>query len=205
MALGHQAISHHLSPCWPRSLPPYDITMPQYGNNNIFLQPSYQLQNLHNSVLHLLTEFSTDDPNLLRLLKDCLIYDVCLFCPQFYNMLMYVLVDPIIDDFVLIVEVEMQGCICPCTHLSPCVWVSRPLSGKIMTFRFKICVYTYWVSSKMISFWAMLILLRPRGLNICIYNYFKCLSFLSVWFDLSQGCYLPHGALFSLACLQWSI
>ena len=32
MAWCHQATSHYLSQCWPRSLPPYDFTRPQWVN-----------------------------------------------------------------------------------------------------------------------------------------------------------------------------
>ena len=37
MAWCHQATSHYLSQCWPRSLSPYDITRPQWLNS---LRPS---------------------------------------------------------------------------------------------------------------------------------------------------------------------
>ena len=34
MAWCRQAISHHLSQCWPRSLSPYGVTRPQWVNHN---------------------------------------------------------------------------------------------------------------------------------------------------------------------------
>ena len=34
MAWCHQATSHYLNQCWPRSLPPYDIARPQRVNNH---------------------------------------------------------------------------------------------------------------------------------------------------------------------------
>ena len=37
MAWCHQATSHYLSQCWPRSLMPYDVTRPQWVNCSISL------------------------------------------------------------------------------------------------------------------------------------------------------------------------
>ena len=42
MAWCRQATSHFLSQCWPRSLPPYDVTRPQWVNLSLFLD--YNLQ-----------------------------------------------------------------------------------------------------------------------------------------------------------------
>ena len=43
MAWCHQATSHYLSQCWPRSLSPYDVTRPQWGitkaNTDLSIQP----------------------------------------------------------------------------------------------------------------------------------------------------------------------
>ena len=63
MAWCHQATSHYLSQCWPRSLLPYDVTRPQWvkaqlwspltsGQNtnysqNIFYRTTFFLQNTH--------------------------------------------------------------------------------------------------------------------------------------------------------------
>ena len=40
MAWCHQATSHYLNQCWPRSLPPYGVTRPQYVNL-MFLVPFF--------------------------------------------------------------------------------------------------------------------------------------------------------------------
>ena len=40
MAWCHQATSHYLSQCWPRSLSPYDVTRPQWVNGDPKLWPS---------------------------------------------------------------------------------------------------------------------------------------------------------------------
>ena len=42
MAWYRQATSHFLSQCWPRSLPPYGVTRPQWVNLSLFLD--YNLQ-----------------------------------------------------------------------------------------------------------------------------------------------------------------
>ena len=34
MAWCHQATSHYLNQCWPRSLPPYNVTRPQWVNSS---------------------------------------------------------------------------------------------------------------------------------------------------------------------------
>ena len=36
MAWRHQATSHYLNQCWPRSLPPYGITRPQWVNTRLY-------------------------------------------------------------------------------------------------------------------------------------------------------------------------
>ena len=41
MAWCHQATSHYLSQCWPRSLLPFDVTRPHWVNNKIQMQASH--------------------------------------------------------------------------------------------------------------------------------------------------------------------
>ena len=49
MAWCRQATSHYLSQCWPRSLPPYGVTRPQFFH---ILKPTVQLVHSKSSVQH---------------------------------------------------------------------------------------------------------------------------------------------------------
>ena len=40
MAWCHQASSHHLNQCWPRSMSPYSVTRPQCVNKRVWILPS---------------------------------------------------------------------------------------------------------------------------------------------------------------------
>ena len=72
MAWCHQAPSHYLSQCWPRSVPPYDVTRPQWVNRVICFEEiqictcivchSWILKNLSCSKIIL-----ENDKNILKL------------------------------------------------------------------------------------------------------------------------------------------
>ena len=47
MAWCHQAISHYLSQCWPRSLLPYGVTRPQWVNVLIYIHQQHVSINFH--------------------------------------------------------------------------------------------------------------------------------------------------------------
>ena len=47
MAWCHQATSHYLSQCWPRSLPPYGITRPQWVDRHWPIRPIWPIPNWH--------------------------------------------------------------------------------------------------------------------------------------------------------------
>ena len=69
MAWCHQAASHYLSQCWPRSLSPYGVTRPQWFNNSPYVHWKYQgfwsIKHLHlgkysQNIRHNIDEFLTD-------------------------------------------------------------------------------------------------------------------------------------------------
>ena len=67
MARCHQAASHYLNQCWPRSKPPYGAVRPQWVNVKEWYRTKYITKFIHNNLVH--KEKLTG--NLLYIVKYC--------------------------------------------------------------------------------------------------------------------------------------